>query len=175
MQFNSYVFIMVFLPIMVISYFLANKIGVRQGKAVLIIGGAIFYLYGGMGTALVLGVSIAANCFFSQMIRRKENYKKIILFIAVAADMGMLLYYKYSGFFLENINSFLNVDFLGKAQTLVLPLGVSFFTFQQIAYVVSVYRGEVKEADIMDYLAYITYFPKLLMGPWSNRRILLGS
>lgn len=164
MQFNSYVFIMAYLPILVIGYFICNKISLHMGKVFLILGSTVFYLYGGITIALVFGCSIALNLFFSHIIRKKKEQKKMMLALAVIVNIGILFYYKYSNFFVENINRILHMNFR-EGQNIVLPLGISFFTFQQIAYVVGVYRNEIDKISCTDYLVYITYFPKLLMGP----------
>lgn len=85
------------------------------------------------------------------------------LAVPVCINAALLLYFKYLNFAITNYNALFHTDHALK--TLLLPVGISFFTFQQIAYLVSVYRKELLKADLIDYLAYITYFPKLLMGP----------
>lgn len=163
MQFNTYIFIMVFLPVLVTGYFLFNKINPRVGKIFLIAGNVLFYLYGGIGTALILGVSILFNFTVAKILDRKVKMNKIIFILAISTNIGILFYYKYCNFFIENVNSLLKTDF--EMKNVILPLGISFFTFQQIAYIASVYRNEIAHVNCMDYLAYITYFPKLVMGP----------
>lgn len=163
MQFNTYIFILVFLPVLVTGYFLFNKINPRVGKIFLIAGNVLFYLYGGIGTALILGVSILFNFTVAKILDRKVKMNKIIFILAISTNIGILFYYKYCNFFIENVNSLLKTDF--EMKNIILPLGISFFTFQQIAYIASVYRNEIDHVCCVDYLAYITYFPKLVMGP----------
>ena len=170
MQFNSYIFIMAFLPVLVTGYFLLNKLRPLYGKLFLIVGSAVFYVYGGWDVALVLLASILVNYGLASLVPKAKN-KRLLLAIDVLCNVGLLLYFKYSNFFISNVNSFAHkeIPLLG----LVLPLGISFFTFQQIMYVVNVSRGDVT-LDILDYLAYILYFPKLLMGPLNDPKDFIG-
>lgn len=162
MQFNSYLFIFVFLPAVFVLYFLANKIQQQYGKLVLIFASMVFYAYAGKISCIFLIVSIAVNYLFVMLIKRKI-WKKVFLWLPVLINVGLLLYFKYINFIIGNINTLFKMDYAIKE--LVLPLGISFFTFQQIAYLVSVYREELEGSGITDYLVYILYFPKLLMGP----------
>ncbi len=162
MQFNSYIFILVFLPVFVIGYFLLGRIKNIFGKLFVILAGAVFYAYGGWDASFVLLASIILNYCLAVLITKLRAYGKVILFIAVTANAALLLYFKYFNFALLSIGSVLNREF--QLKDLILPLGISFFTFQQIMYVVSVYREETG-IDLADYLAYILYFPKLIMGP----------
>ena len=162
MQFNSYVFIMAFMPIMVVGYFLANKISFTLGKVVLITGSCIFYAYSDSRMILYLLDSICIN-YGASCVILKSKWKKIFLYSAIVVNVCLLLYFKYWNFIIENINSFMKMDLT--ISKIILPLGISFFTFQQIAYVVSVYKREILSVSLLDYLLYITYFPKLLMGP----------
>jgi len=99
---------------------------------------------------------------------KTEKKKKIVITLTVLGTLSMLLVMKYTGFALENISAIANVfniNFTTPAWNLILPLGISFYTFQQIAYIVATERGELENNDIIDYLAYILYFPKFIMGP----------
>ena len=163
MQFNSYVFILAFLPCFVLSYFLLNKIHYQAGKLAIIIAGFIFYWYGSAATLYILGISLLCNMLFSIVIQQYDRGRKLILYLSVAANIGLLLYFKYSNFAITIAN-----DMFGKNTPLIklaLPLGISFFTFQQIMFLVAIYRKELKKVSIFDYFAYILYFPKLIMGP----------
>ena len=164
MQFNSYIYIMAFMPIFVISYLLLSRIKPWLGKVALVIAGAIFYIYGGWNIAAILGASIVVNFIMSVFIM-KLPYKKLLLGITVTINVFALLYFKYLNFFIININTLTGREI--PLKELILPLGISFFTFQQIMYVVSVYNKSIK-LNLLDYLAYILYFPKLLMGPLND-------
>lgn len=162
MQFNSYVFILLFLPIVLALYFGANRIQERLGKIVLIAASMCFYAYAGQIACLYLAATIALNYLFTVRIKR-HRWKKIFLVIPLCINIGGLLYFKYTNFAIENSNAILGTNFARK--DMVLPLGISFITFQQIAYLVSVFRKELTNNNFVDYLVYILYFPKLLMGP----------
>ena len=159
MQFNTYIFIMLFLPITLLLYFLGNRINKNIGKFVLIIASIFFYTYSGWSTILVLGISLIANYSFAQIIQRVKTWHKLFLSIPIIINVGLLLYFKYLNFTIVNINTLFATDIVLKQ--LALPLGISFFTFQQIAYIVAVYRQEISSCSVDDYLAYILYFPKI--------------
>lgn len=164
MQFNSHIFILAFIPIIVVAYFGFNRINQLAGKVCLIIGSAIFYIYGGWNIAFILGISILVNYFFSKVIEKIKGSQRIaILGGAILANIALLFYYKYFNFFITSINNIYKKEFLLKE--IVLPLGISFFTFQQIMYLVNVYRKDINKVQVLDYLVYILFFPKLLMGP----------
>lgn len=164
MQFNSYIFILLYLPAIVIGYFLFNKISIQFGKMWLLIGNVVFYLYGGgVNAAVILCLSIAINIIMAQIMVRYDRYRRALLTIALVGNVVLLLYYKYVNFFISNWNRIFGTEhgFLN----LILPMGISFFTFQQIAYLVQIYRGTEMKISVPDYLAYILFFPKLVMGP----------
>ena len=162
MQFNSYIFIMVFLPVFVVTYYALNKIKPVLGKALLVIGSAVFYVYGGMNIAIILGISILINYGTAILISRFTSPRKILLGINVILNIAILVYFKYFNFFITNINTLFSKEI--PLREIILPLGISFFTFQQIMYVVNISKGEISP-NLLDYLAYILYFPKILMGP----------
>lgn len=165
MQFSSYIFVLVFVPLLIIGYFGLNKINVFLGKLYLIAASALFYIYGGYNIAVILCIDIIVNYIFALLIEKFKGGKNSLLFLisAVFCNVAMLFYYKYFNFFISNINRILNTDFT--ARNILLPLGVSFFTFQQIMYLVNIYKGIIGQVDVFDYLAYILYFPKLVSGP----------
>lgn len=172
MQFNSFVYILLFLPLTVLIYFLACRFGSRFGKIVLIIAGIIFYLNAGTASAVVLLISIAVNYCFALLIGKKVRSGRLCVMIPVIVNIVLLLGFKYTGFAVLNANRLLGTEF--PVPEIFLPLGISFFTFQQIAYVASVYKGETDNVSMIDYLAYILYFPKLIMGPLMEPSDFLG-
>ena len=165
MQLNSYAFILLFMPIIFLLYFIGNKFGYSLGKVVIIIGSAIFYIYGGWQAALILGISIVINYLLSFVIYRLNKYRKLVVAAGVVLNAGLLLYFKYYNFFIDNINNVFSQDF--QLKELILPLGISFFSFQQIMYIVNVYKKNI-EVKFVDYLLFILYFPKILMGPMAE-------
>ena len=159
MQFNSYIFILGYLPILIIGYFGLNRINPVAGKLFLIVTSAIFYIYGGWNIAILLAASIVVNYFFAVII----NHTGRLLCAGVFSNAALLFYFKYFNFFILNVNNVFQKNFTLKE--IILPLGISFFTFQQIMYLVNVYKKNIEKVCLLDYLAYILYFPKLLMGP----------
>lgn len=164
MQFNSFLFILCFLPLVLLGYFTLGRVHPVWSKFVLIGASLFFYAYAEPRTLLPLGLSLLVNYIFSKLLEsEKLRWRRFFLAVPVCINAALLLYFKYLNFAITNYNALFHTDHALK--TLLLPVGISFFTFQQIAYLVSVYRKELLKADLIDYLAYITYFPKLLMGP----------
>ena len=163
MQFNSYEFILYFLPITVTLYFVANKIKPVIGKLVIIIASIVFYSLGRVNMLIYLGISMLVNYSSALVIKKCKTRNRIILALPIIVNVGLLLYFKYLNFAIINIKSFFGKEY--ELQKIILPLGISFYTFQQIAYIVTTERGELENNNIIDYLAYILYFPKLVMGP----------
>lgn len=162
MQFNSYSFILAFMPVMILAYFLLGKVNIICGKLVIIFGSIFFYTYADISTFRILALSLIVNLLFAKIIE-KVQWKRVFVAIPIVINIGLLFYFKYINFAISNLNLWLGKDFALK--NIVLPVGISFFTFQQIAYIVAIYRKDILSVNIIDYLAYILYFPKLLMGP----------
>ena len=162
MTFNSYIFILAFFPAFVILYYMLGKINGFVGKALIIVGSVVFYVYAGWDVAAVLGISIVIN-FTLALVMSKKRGKRPVLAFAIIVNVLLLLYFKYLNFAIDIINDIGNGNI--KSKDILLPLGISFFTFQQIMYVVAVWKGEIGKISVTDYLAYILYFPKLVMGP----------
>ena len=162
MQFNSYVFILAFLPLLILSYFTLNKISPALGKVALIIGSALFYLYGGWYNASFLGISMLINYLLALAVARFHK-KKALLRLDIICNVGILLFFKGSNICISLINASLPKEET-PLKAIILPLGISFLTFQQIMYAVNVAQKKIS-LHLLDYLAYILYFPKILMGP----------
>jgi alginate O-acetyltransferase complex protein AlgI len=148
--FNSFEFLFAFLPIVCFLYFaLTRWISHPAGRLWLTFASFAFYAYWDVRyVALLLG-SIAFNFFAGRMIRPGQRGW---LIAGIAGNLSLLVYYKYAGFFLG-------------IQGIILPLGISFFTFTQIAFLMDVYREGVREYDFVDYALFVSYFPHLLAGP----------
>lgn len=151
---------------MVASYFIGNKINTIVGKILLITGSILFYAYSDKTTLTVMIISLGINFVFAIAIRNTKRWNKLYITVPIVINVGLLLYFKYTNFAIANFNTWFNKEIALKE--LSLPIGISFFTFQQIAYMVAVYRKEIKKLDIINYLAYILYFPKILMGPLAD-------
>ena len=166
MLFNSYVFILCFLPFTIIGYYGLNHWKrEEEAKWLLIIASLIFYGYFDVRYLPVILASICFNYGFSRVLLdvKYEKYKRLVLVTGIACNVGLLFCIKYWNFFLENVNVILGSSL--EMKQLLLPLGISFFTFQQIAYLVDSYRGETAKYNFTDYTLFVTFFPKLSMGP----------
>ena len=165
MVFSSYIFIFAFLPIVLILYYALSKFkSPIYQRFFLIAASLFFYGYYNVMYLLLIVASIVVNyavCFVIQ--KNNDTIRKIFLAVGVLFNVFLLGYFKYYDFFFENINTLFGTSFAMK--NLVLPLGISFFTFQQLSFVVSIYKKEEKVANIMDYVLFVTFFPQLVAGP----------
>lgn len=140
MLFNSYEFIFLYLPIvLVIYFFLGSQKKYEFATSWLVLSSIFFYGYWDCRYVALLLASICFNYIIGRMIERK-SCKRIFLIIGLAVNILLLGYYKYTGFFMEQINATMGTDMI--IPHIVLPLGISFFTFTQSAYLIDAYRGE---------------------------------
>lgn len=160
MVFSSILFIVYFLPLFLLLYYAA---GLRT--AVLLLGSVLFYVWGeGAYIFLLLGL-ITANYLAAHRLNGPRRSAKAWLIGCIALDVGVLGVFKYSGFVAANVNHLLGHPWLPEAQ-LALPLGISFFTFQLVSYLIDVYRGHVvAERRPLAFATYILMFPHLIAGP----------
>lgn len=174
MLFNSYLFIFLFFPICLIGYYsLLHWQKKELAQLFLIAMSFWFYGYFQVNYLLIMVLSIAGNYLFHRIISRASSplFAKCAMIFAVAADLGVLFYFKYYDFFVENINGIFGTSFL--LRHVVLPLGISFFTFQQIGFIVDTYRGEVKDCKLLPYALFVAFFPQLIAGPIVNQSEML--
>ena len=160
MLFSSITFIYYFLPILLLVYFLVPK---KYKNLVLLIFSLIFYFLGEPKYIVILILSCLLNYFFGKKVSTDKN-KKLWLIISVIYNVGQLLIFKYTDFFIENINNVFNssINYL----YIVMPIGISFFTFQAMGYVFDIYMGKHKPASkLLDFMTYISLFPQLVAGP----------
>ncbi|MBE5995470.1 MAG: MBOAT family protein [Paenibacillaceae bacterium] len=149
MLFNSYEFMLAFLPVFIIGYFLIRHFYredeelMRLCNLWIIAGSLVFYALFGIKNVLVLLVSIVTNAVFINVLNLRKNRQ--LLSGAIVVNVASLLFFKFSGVF--------------------FPIAISFYTFNQIAYLVDFYRGDIEKFDLLEYLSYILFFPKLLQGP----------
>lgn len=166
MLFNSYIFILVFLPLCLFGYFGLNHLKKYNLAQAFLLGMSLwFYGYFNPSYLIIILVSIAANYLFTQMMAKTESpvLRKAEVVCAILLNLGILFYFKYFDFFLMNVNRILHTDFT--LHNILLPLGISFFTFQQVSYVVDAYRGEVSRYNFLQYASFVAYFPQLIAGP----------
>lgn len=164
MLFNSYVFIFAFLPISFILYFLLIKLRyINLAKIYLIVASLFFYGWWNFIYVFLLLASISTNYLISQQIINSLNKRKMWFIIGLVFNIALLCYFKYMDFFIDNINYIFNTDI--PLLHIVLPLGISFFTITQIAYLTDCYEKLSVDRSIVDYGLFVTYFPHLLAGP----------
>lgn len=167
MVFSSAIFLFVFLPIVCVVYFCIP--GIKAKNGLLIIASLIFYAFGEPVYILLMLGSIIANYIFGRLIggfstREDATGKKVILVLAVAANIGVLCLFKYTGFIIENINSMAGSNI--PDPQIALPIGISFFTFQALSYVIDVYRTpEMEQKNLFNLMLYVSFFPQLIAGP----------
>ena len=165
MVFSSYVFILAFLPIVVIVYYLLSHIqnGLLQ-RLFLIAASLFFYGYYNIHYLALILASIAVNYVFAVGIQRSGGTKaKLFFLLGILFNIGLIGYYKYYDFFVGSINEVFGTGFALKH--ILLPLGISFFTFQQLSFLVSVHRGEERVGQLRDYCLFVCFFPQLVAGP----------
>jgi alginate O-acetyltransferase complex protein AlgI len=161
--FNSYEFLLMFLPLCFGGYYgLSRTINQRAATTWLALCSIFFYGWWNPAYIGLMVGSILANYSFGLLLAGKYR-SKMLLMLCVTMNLLLLGYYKYTDFFIVNINELAGLDW--QLHNIVLPLGISFFTFTQIAYLVDVYRAEVREARLTDYFLFVTYFPHLIAGP----------
>ena len=167
MVFSSIVFILYFLPVLLITYYLVGK---SFKNAVLLVFSIFFYSWGAPKFIFVILATTLLDFYLVRWMYsiRNDLKRKLALTLSVCVNLGLLFYFKYSNFFIENVNEVLGVfGFKGVRWTeLVLPIGISFYTFETLTYVVDVYRRVHKPLkNFWDYQLYIILFPKLIAGP----------
>ena len=162
MLFSSISFLYFFIPAIIALYF---AVPYKLKNTVLLIFSLFFYAWGGVKYALLMVLAIALGYVFGLLIEkfREKKIAKLFVGLAVACIISFMLYFKYMDFFIENFNAItgLNIPLL----KIVLPIGISFYTFQIISYVVDVYRGEKAQKNPINLAAYVAMFPQLIAGP----------
>lgn len=162
MLFCSYIFVLLFLPLSAAGYFLFNKLGRIYGRLFLLLCSLFFYGYFNPVYLLLLLGSLCFNYCIGSLLWKKQS--RLLLFIGITVNIILLGYCKYYDFFVSNINALFNTDFTLKH--LLLPLGISFFTFQQISYLCDVFNRELAEKySPLTYSLFVTFFPQLVAGP----------
>ena len=162
--FSSCFFLYFFIFFYSIYYLFRNNFRLR---AVILSLFSLYFFYKASGAFVVLVlISAIIDFILSNLIHRQKKYliKKILLSLSVIFNLGLLFYFKYTNFFIEVINSLGTSHF--EFLNLILPIGISFYTFENLSYTIDVYKGEIKpEKNIVNYLLFLSFFPKLVMGP----------
>ena len=166
MLFNSYVFILGFLPITLAGYALLSRLAPRHAAlAFLAAGSFVYYGYWAPRYLILVGCSILGNFVVGRWLVRTAPGRRrwLALAASVTANLALLGYFKYAGFFTETANLTLGTGL--SVPQIVLPIGISFFTFQQIAFLVDTYRGVTGKQRFVDYCLFVMFFPQLIAGP----------
>lgn len=161
MLFSSMTFVFMFLPIVCATYLLARK---ELRNYILLLASILFYAWGEPRYLAIMLITIIVNYIGAMAIHQFPRFKKLSLIATIAVNLGFLFYFKYFNFVMTNINAAFGADipFLN----VIMPIGISFYTFQALSYVVDVYRGDTEvQKDICKLALYICLFPQLIAGP----------
>ncbi|MBE6364803.1 MAG: MBOAT family protein [Lentisphaerae bacterium] len=162
MLFPTFTFMLGFLPLTALVYFLLAKKSIPAARVWLVIASFVFYSWFNWSYSLILAASILINWFFAQCLYKKSS--KIVLTLGIICNVLLLGYFKYYDFFVENINAVFGTSFLLKH--ILLPLGISFFTFQQISFLMMVNARQLaKRYTFGSYSLFVCFFPQLIAGP----------
>lgn len=179
MIFSSPQFILLFLPIAFFGYFYLNRIRlVLAGKAWLVAVSLFFYAYWNVAYlplllgSIIFNFAVGSGLTPNQTSRRSRFSRRFLLTSSIVANLALLGYFKYANFLIDNINTAFNAAYV--LPPILLPLGISFFTFTQIAYLVDSYRGKAKEYNFLNYALFVTFFPHLIAGPILHHREMMS-
>ncbi len=167
MVFSTSLFILIFLPLFLIIYYLVGR---KAKNIVILIASTLFYAWGAPKFVFVLLGSTALTFYLVKIMHTSAaiNRKRIFLVLSIALNLGLLIYFKYANFFIENVNYILTVFGIHNVGwvNVILPIGISFYTFQSLTYSVDVYRRvHAPLSKVWDYMLYIMSFPQMIAGP----------
>ena len=162
MLFNSYIFVLLFFPVCLLGYYYLNSKKLYTPAQVFLIGMSLwFYGYFHPSYLVIILASVGFN--YLMYLLMKKYHTRLLLVLGLGVNIGVLIYFKYMDFFIQNINTVFRTNL--PLLHILLPLGISFFTFQQISFLVDAWRNEVPDYRLVDYAAFVTYFPQLIAGP----------
>jgi len=174
MLFNSFEYLIFFLPVALMGFHILIKLKLGGAQLLwLVFCSLFFYASWNPIYLFLMAASVVANFLFGRVLASASDDRTstVTLIAGVAFNLGLLAYFKYTGFFLDNLNAV--AGFLIPIPEITLPLAISFFTFQQIAYLVDVRRGEAKEYSFLHYCLFVTFFPQLVAGPIVHHREMM--
>jgi D-alanyl-lipoteichoic acid acyltransferase DltB (MBOAT superfamily) len=174
MLFNSWFFVAVFLPVCIFVYPLLYNRKREAGLVFLLVSSLLFYGWAGLGSLALVLVCAAVSLLVTLLMRKADpgsRQRKLFLAGGIVLNVAVLAYCKYSGFIADTLGAALGSDMTFKS--LILPVGLSFYTFTQISYLVDAYRGEADDDTVLEYFTYIFYFPKILSGPIAFRNFFM--
>lgn len=164
MLFNSYLFILLFLPITFIGFIFFQKYESRiLSCSWIVFTSLVFYGWFNPKYIMLILISILFNYILAYTLRVPSKHNRNLLKVGIIGNLLTLAYFKYTNFFITNINELTGSSF--STLSIILPIGLSFFTFEQIAYIVDVYQCKVKKYSFLDYCYFVTFFPRLIAGP----------
>ena len=170
MLFNSYEFIFIFLPIVLFGFHLIGKQGNHRIAIAWLVGASLFF-YGWWNPAY-LGLILFSILFnYALGIKLGSAKSQLTLIVGVSANLALLGYYKYANFFIDNLSAITGTNIT--LYQVILPLAISFFTFQQITYLIDAYKGQTKEYSFLHYCLFVTFFPQLIAGPIVHHREMM--
>ena len=163
MVFSTITFLFYFLPIVLVIYYIVPK---KWKNTILLIASLLFYFYGEPKYIVLMILSIIMTYIFGILIEKNKNTQKakMYLIISICISVGLLIYFKYTNFIIKNIQIWLTnkIEFIH----IILPIGISFYTFQMISYLIDVYNGKAKvQKNILKLATYVSLFPQLIAGP----------
>ncbi len=163
-MFNSYNFIFIFLPIVLIGYFSFNKLKLYKAANIWLLAvSVLYYAYYDLSYLWMIAANIIINFAFAKLIHKSKKGGKVLLCSAVISNVAVLAFFKYFEMLFNTVGQLIGGEF--SAINIIFPIGISFYTFQQIAYLVDTYRGQAEDYKFLDYALYVTYFPKMFSGP----------
>ncbi len=164
MVFSSTIFLCVYLPLVLLGYYICPKKG---RNLFLLIASLVFYAWGEPKYVFLMIFSILVNYIFGRLMdknRGRQKRLKLMLVLSVVIDIGLLSVFKYTDFIITNVNAIFGANF--DLLNIALPIGISFYTFQAMSYTIDVYRDDVRvQKNLIDFGMYITMFPQLIAGP----------
>jgi D-alanyl-lipoteichoic acid acyltransferase DltB (MBOAT superfamily) len=175
MLFNSYEFLFAFLPVTLLVFLLLGRASRNLALGWLIVASLIFYAWWRPINVPIIGISLAVNFTLARWLQhtdeRRSRWRVFILTLGIVFNVVFLGYFKYSNFILSAVNDLTGTDFV--LIHIVLPLGISFITFQKIAFLVDVQAGRVESFTLRDYLLFVLFFPQLIAGPIVHYREMM--
>ena len=164
MVFSSMTFIWIFLPILLFVYYISKE---KYRNIILLIFSLIFYSWGEPKYIVLMLISILVNYIFGRILDKcnKKKNKTIVLIFSIIFNLGLLVYFKYFNFIATNIDNIIGNNVIPN-KNIVLPIGISFYTFQIMSYIIDLYRGDIKvQKNLLNLALYISFFPQLIAGP----------
>lgn len=172
MLFNSYIFIFAFLPLTVIGFYLIGGRGHhRVAISWLVMMSLLFYGYWNVNYLWLILFSMFFNYSIGILVNSGDGKRKSFLIFGIAVNLALIGFYKYANFFVDSFNYTVGSDY--NFEKIILPLAISFFTFQQISYLVDTYKQETKEYSFLHYALFVTFFPQLIAGPIVHHKEML--